>query len=197
MRIDSNLLITYGGVSKIYKRQETVFQEGDHARFYFQILDGAVKMTNLNEDGREFIQGIFKAGESFGEPPLFIGTVYPASATTILDSVIIKLSKETLFKILAVHPELQMEFLRCFAKRVYSKSVTVREIVNSDPEHRIVSFFANLKREMQVNSGSLKIPYTRQEIANFTGLRVETVIRTLSRMHTQKKISIIDRKVYF
>ncbi len=197
MQIDPNILITYGGVSKIYKKQETIFQEGDHARFYFQILHGAVKMTNLNEDGREFIQGIFKSGESFGEPPLFIGTFYPASAHAVLESAIIKLSKETLFKILATFPELQMEFIRCFAKRVYSKSVTVREIVNSDPEHRILSFFEFVRSEMPPQAGKIKIPYTRQEIANFTGLRVETIIRALLKMHKDKKIAIIDHKVYF
>ena len=197
MQIDPDILITYGGVSKIYKRQEAVFQEGDTARFYYQILDGAVKMTNLNLDGREFIQGIFKSGESFGEPPLFISGIYPASANAVLDSSIIKLSKESLFKILLAYPELQLEFLRCFAKRIYSKAVTVREIVNSDPEHRLLSFFSHLKKEQPVQAGKFKIPYTRQEIANFTGLRVETVIRALLKMHKDKKIAIIDHKVYF
>jgi CRP-like cAMP-binding protein len=41
------------------------------------------------------------------------------------------------------------------------------------------------------------IPFTRQEIANFTGLRVETVIRALSKMSKCKKVDIINHKIYY
>lgn len=38
-------------------------------------------MININPEGKEFVQGTFGAGQSFGEPPLF-HTLYPASAKT-------------------------------------------------------------------------------------------------------------------
>ena len=41
------------------------------------------------------------------------------------------------------------------------------------------------------------VPFTRQEIANFTGLRVETVIRVISKMKANKKIDIVNHKIYF
>ncbi len=41
------------------------------------------------------------------------------------------------------------------------------------------------------------VNHTRQEIANLTGLRVETVIRTLKKMETEKLVCIINRKLYF
>ena len=41
------------------------------------------------------------------------------------------------------------------------------------------------------------VPFTRQEIANFTGLRVETVIRALGKMHVEKKIEIKNHKIYY
>ena len=48
--------------------------------FYYQVVEGSVRMANMNDDGKEFIQGIFKQGESFGEPVLFIDMPYPATA---------------------------------------------------------------------------------------------------------------------
>jgi len=49
------------------------------------------------------------------------------------------------------------------------------------------------------NKSNIKelVPFTRQEIANFTGLRVETVIRAFSKMKAEKKIDIINHKIYF
>jgi CRP/FNR family transcriptional regulator len=55
----------------------------------------------------------------------------------------------------------------------------------------------NYKKKAGKNNGKLLIDLTRQEIANFTGLCVETVIRTLSKMKSQNKVSIIDKKLYY
>ena len=41
------------------------------------------------------------------------------------------------------------------------------------------------------------VEFTRQEIANFTGLRVETVIRELSKMSKTNKVEIINHKLYY
>lgn len=42
-----------------------------------------------------------------------------------------------------------------------------------------------------------KFPIICQEIANYTGLRVETVIRTLAKMKTQKTVQIVERKLIY
>jgi len=43
MQIDADILITWGAVAKKFKKGDFIFYEGDHARFYFQILVGTVK----------------------------------------------------------------------------------------------------------------------------------------------------------
>lgn len=197
MRIDPNILIAWGGVSKVYKKNETIFFEDSPARFYFQILQGSVKMSNLNDEGKEFTQGMFRAGDSFGEPPLFINQNYPASATTLSDSVIIKLSKDSFFKVLDAYPAVQMQFLQVFAKRIFNKSKTNSAIANNDPANRIIEFLNSYKNDQDREPSKVKIPFTRQEIANFTGLRVETVIRTLIRMQKEKRVEIIERKIFY
>lgn len=196
MQIDTDLLIAWGGISKIYQKNEMVFSEGNYARFYFQMIDGCVKMANINDDGKEFVQGVFYNGESFGEPPLFLDESYPASAIAIRDSVILKISKESFLKILKSYPSIQMDFLVAFSKRIFHKSRVNKGIALENPEHRILGFLDNFKKE-HAKSGKMKVPFTRQEIANFTGLRVETVIRALSKMNKERKVSIVERKLYY
>jgi CRP-like cAMP-binding protein len=50
---------------------------------------------------------------------------------------------------------------------------------------------------MQATDEKIHIAFTRQEIANFTGLRVETVIRTLKKMEEENKVTIDHRKLYY
>ena len=74
-----------------------VFTEGKKANFFFQLKTGAIKMYNLNEQGKEFVQGMFGDGESFGEPPMLGNFEYPASAITIRKSILYKIPKDRFF----------------------------------------------------------------------------------------------------
>lgn len=197
MQIDGNLLTAWGGVHKKYEKHEHIFYEGDHARYYYQIVEGCVKMYNVNESGKEFLQGIFYTGQSFGEPPIFIDKPYPASAKCVQNTILIRISVENFRKVLLEYPALLDKLVAHFANRIYNKSVTAREIVYNDPEHRIIGFLNSYKEAHPSDAPRILIPFTRQEIANFTGLRVETVIRSLVKMNTEQKLEIIKHKLFY
>ena len=197
MQIDIDLLFSWGAVAKKYKKNEIIFDEDEVAHFYYQIIEGSVRMFNSNDEGKEFTQGLFCKGESFGEPPLFIDQPYPSKAITIQDSTIIKLSKDKFLKILEEYPSIQKSFLLLLANKIHSKSNTSKEIINQKPEFRIVAFLNTHKKKSECCNEKVLIPYTRQEIANFTGLRVETVIRVLCKMNTCDKLEIVNHKIYY
>jgi CRP-like cAMP-binding protein len=197
MQIDIDLLFSWGAVAKKYKKNEVIFNEDEVAYFYYQIIDGSVRMFNSNDEGKEFTQGLFCKGDSFGEPPLFINQLYPSRAITIQDSTIIKLSKDKFLKILDEYPSIQKKFLTLLANKIHSKSNSSKEIINQKPEFRILAFLNSHKRKSECITDKVLIPYTRQEIANFTGLRVETVIRVFSKMNECKKVDIINHKIFF
>lgn len=197
MQIDLDLLYSWGAIAKKYKKNEVVFEEDEAANFYYQILDGSVRLYNSNDDGKEFTQGIFCSGDGFGEPPLFIDKPYPSKAITIQDSTIIKLSKDKFLKILDEYPSIQKYFLNLLAHKIHAKSMTSKEIINQKPEYRIIAFLNSFKKRTDHPTDKILIPYTRQEIANFTGLRVETVIRSFAKLNECNKIEIINHKIYY
>ena len=197
MQIDPNILLAWGGVAKKYGKNEIIFHEDTDALFYHQILEGQVKMMNINNDGKEFIQGIFNDGDSFGEPPLFINKPYPASAITCKNSVIIKLSKQTMLKLLDQYPDLGKSIIIQLSERIYNKTITTRELIYNKPEDRILAILKEYKKKFGDEGADWQVPHTRQEIANLTGLRVETVIRALKKMETQQKVKIVNHKLYF
>ncbi len=197
MQIDLDLLYSWGAVAKKYKKNETIFDEDEVANFYYQILEGSVRLFNSNDEGKEFTQGIFCKGDGFGEPPLFINETYPSKAVTILDSTIVKLSKDKFFKILDEYTSIQEYFLFLFAQKIHAKSKTSKEIINQKPEFRIIAFLNSFKKKSGCANEKILIPYTRQEIANYTGLRVETVIRVFAQMNKNNKVEIIHHKIYY
>lgn len=198
MQIDLDLLFTWGAVAKKYQKDEVIFYEDDLALFYFQIVEGSIKMYSTNDDGKEFTQGIFEKGYSFGEPPLFIDEVYPSSAKTLEDCVIIKISKDKFLTIIEEYPEINKNFLQLLAQRVFSKANSSKHIINQKPEYRIHAFLQEYKKKKNIDPNEkTPIPFTRQEIADFTGLRVETVIRTLSQMKKENKVRIINHKLFY
>lgn len=154
-------------------------------------------MFNTNPNGKEFMQGIFYDGDSFGEPPLLSDFNYPASAATVKASKIYKLSKSKLIQLLKDNPEINLKFTRELAKRLFYKATILKEISVHPPEHRILTLIDYIKQEEDIDSDELfQVQLTRQQIADLTGLRVETVIRAIKQLEQDGEIKIIKRKVF-
>lgn len=196
MQIDYNILIAYGGIARKFEKGAIIFWEGGAPAFFYQIVEGTVKMFSSNHDGKDLIQGIFSPGESFGEPPLFLGKPYPSTAQAATKCVIVRIAKERFLNILEDYPEASVELLYRFAERIYQKASLAQIWVSQTPEEKISAFLTRTKPDPGDRERK-KVLYTRQEIAGFTGLRVETVIRTLIRMSREGKVSIIGHKLYF
>lgn len=197
MPIDTNILITYGAAVNRYKKGTIIFQQDEIAKFYYQIMEGQVKTFNLNSHFKEFVQGIFDDGDSFGEPALLIEQPYTSNAVTIRDSVILKLSRILFLQILEENPEIQKSLLCTFAQKLYDKSVSARMLNNQSPDERLLDFLGYYKKKSNATNHKILIPYTRQELANLTGLRIETVIRTLRKLSESNKVDIVNHKVYY
>ena len=196
--INEQLLLEFDARIKEYSKGDLIFSENETARYYYQIISGAVKMNNYNDDGKEFIQNVFYKTQSFGEPPLFIDVKYPANAIAFSDCKLIELEKSHLFELLYKHPEIHLNITKSLANRLYYKAIIASEISSQEPEHRVLRFLDYLKNDVYKISGefTFKVDYTRQQIADTLGLRVETVIRAMKNLEKQKKVRIDKRKVF-
>lgn len=195
--IDPNLLLEFDAELLELDKGSLIFDYGSNAQFYFQVKSGEVKMNNFNREGKEFIQGIFYAGQSFGEPPLFADVTYPAGAETITDTEIYRLPKDDFFDLLQKHPEAHFKVSEVLASRLYYKAIMASEISSQDPEHRILRLLDYTKKYIHGLGSNevLEVDFTRQQIADLTGLRVETVIRACKGLEKKGEIQIKKRKI--
>lgn len=180
---------------KTYSKDRIIFEEGEKAYFYYQIKEGQLKMFNRTEDGKEFVQGYFEDGQSFGEPPLFCDSKYPAGAATLTDCSVYMLSKDDFIELLKSNPEINLKFTKLICKRMIYKAKIMKEVSIYPPEHRILTLLNHLKSS-NPSIELYEVPLTRQQISDLTGLRVETVIRAIKKLEKSQKLSIKERKVF-
>lgn len=198
MIICEDLLFSHGASLERYEAGEAIFQEGTAAKYYFQIRYGTVKLNTLLEDGKEFVHGLPFDGHCFGESYLFTGHHYAVNAVAVTSCEIIRLPKTRFLEILLEKPALMLEISKYTADRLHFRYMISSFLAISDPIVKLVKLFDHLKKYFGFEEAySFLIPYTRQQIATLTGLRVETVIRYVKKMQEQKLVKIESSKIYY
>ena len=195
--INEQLLLDYGASIKKVSKGEVLFNKGERALFFYQMKSGEIKMNNYSKDGREFIQSIFYTGQSFGEPPLFADIVYPAGAEAIVDSFIYRLPKAKFHQLLKKNTDAHFKISETLSLRLYYKAVIASTMSSEEPEKRLLKLFDHLKEQVHCldKADEFEVDLTRQQMADLTGLRVETVIRTCKSLAEKGEIRIIKRKI--
>jgi len=195
--ISESLLLEFGARKLSVKKGEVFFKAGEVPRYFYQVAQGEVKMNNFNDEGKEFIQGLFTPGMSFGEPPLFIDKPYPANAEALMDAEVFAISKISFFEMLRKNPEVNLAMSVTLSQRLYFKSIMASELSSQDAEHRIIKLIDYFKEIVGLTtSEQYKVSLTRQQIADLTGLRVETVIRAIKTLEKKGELTINSRKIF-
>lgn len=181
------------------RKDQILFHQGDSALDYFQVEEGSIKMFIVSPDGQEFIQGIFAAGESFGEPALIGKFPYPGGAKAIENGKVWKLSGDYFLQMLRENFDLHLKMTGVLCERLRYKSMVLSEISSHDPDHRIISLLKHFKSKNGKcgETSRVRIPFTRQQIADMSGLRVETVIRTVKKLEKEGKLVLEGHKIVF
>jgi CRP-like cAMP-binding protein len=181
------------------RKDQVLFHVGDKALDYFQVEEGSVKMFVASADGQEFIQGIFTAAESFGEPALIGHFPYPGSVVALEKSKVWKLPSDYFLQMLRENFDLHFKMDQVLCQRLRYKSMVLSEISSYEPEHRLMTLLKYYKAKKLKPGLSEKVivPYTRQQLADMSGLRVETVIRTIKKMEKEGKLMLERHRIKF
>lgn len=199
MAIKEDLLITFGAEILHIQQSEIIFKENDAPEYYFQIKKGKIKLTNFNDENEEFIQSFHEEGDSFGEIFLFCRHHrYPVDAVAVKDSVILKLEHSKFLKLLESNFDIQLNFLKSCAERTYYSYIFLNSLTSEDATHQLLTVLNRLKENHDPSQNMpFKVPYTRKELAHMTGLRIETVIRILRKLESEKVVKIVRGRVYY
>jgi CRP/FNR family cyclic AMP-dependent transcriptional regulator len=175
-----------------YKKGETIYHPATKPKAVYFIMTGKVKMVTVNEDGQEFIQGIFKVDEFFGEPALLLDKPYLAFTIAMENSEIIEVPKVAFLRSLTLNADFSMRLILTLSERLFYKSMMLEELANENAEHRLKTILEFLLKDLVPGQG---LHITRQQLADMTGLRVETVIRIMKHLTFQNGFKLIKGKI--
>jgi CRP-like cAMP-binding protein len=175
------------------KKGEAAFLTGDPATNFHVVKSGKIKMVTYSGDGREFVQGYFVDGQSFGEPPFFNHMPYPSSGIAVVDSEVWRCSYDSFMQLLGENFEIHLKLTQVLSGRLVYKSIMLSELAGEEAEHRIATLIEYFRKEDGSGPQRIyRVPYTRQQLADMTGLRVETVIRCVKWMEQKGILRLTD-----
>ena len=195
--INIDLLVQYGAVYKKVSAGEMIFLEGGLCLYYHQLVEGKVAWSNFNDDGKEVLQELVSAGECFGELPLFDHQGYACTSVALTDCLILRLPSASFSQMLDEQPQIALAFNRLLARKMRFKMFLLRELAGHSPEKIVDKLLRYLHEHSdKVCDTCNKLLLTRQQIANLTGMRVETVIRATRALENQGRVNIVKGKVF-
>lgn len=178
------------------KKGQTIYYDGDTSQGIFLVLSGSVKTIKLNEEGREFLTGIYNSDEYFGVHDAIISQTHTESSHAMEDSAICILPKEQLNDLLTKNAGIAMRFIRLLSKSVYQKEEQLIQLAYNSVRKRMAVTLLRIN-EIHQNRNVFKI--SRDDLAAMAGMATETVSRTLSDFKDEKliekkgsEINIID-----
>jgi len=190
--MDIEQLIKIGFSVREYPKDSIIYEPGMLPRYVYFIKSGEVRMVTVSDEGKEFIQGIFKSGQYFGEPAMIVNRRYLAYTIASKNSQVVAVGKDRFFDLIKQYPEFSMELIQTLSHRLFYKSMMLEELANEKAEHRLLTIINHLL--IDVKAGE-PLKATRQNLADMTGLRVETVIRGVKLLADKKKITIKKGKI--
>ncbi|MDR2206549.1 MAG: Crp/Fnr family transcriptional regulator [Flavobacteriaceae bacterium] len=193
--INDHFITETNAETKRYNKGGLIVNEGQTSFFFYYLISGELHVYNDAPEGKEFLQHKVKEKQFFGEPAILLNLPLPGNVKVVSESAkILKIRKEKFLQYLKNHPDWCIEFMKSIAEKSIQKSNALKNIVFLNPEDRIIKQFNDYK---EGKNEKTVIKLTRKEVSNMTGLRIETIIRTIKKMEKDGKLEIINGKVYY
>lgn len=180
------------GVAVHFARNETIYAKGDEARFSYRVIEGAVRLSHIFADGRRQIVNFFLPDETFG---IELSTEYSATAEAVGDVVALRCPRLCISALTEGNPDIGQKRLAMFAKSLSAAERHVAMLGHQSAKERVASFFMALEMQRRSDdSHTLDLPLSRQDIADYLGLTIETTCRALSELKRQNIIATPSRR---
>ncbi|GAB4576789.1 MAG: helix-turn-helix domain-containing protein [Roseibium sp.] len=174
----------FGGKSAQHLAHAVIYYEGDPAKRLYELVKGSVMLYKLLPDGRRQVVEVLRPGDIFG---LAAGEENDCTAETLTDAEVQEIDLRQVER----SDELQRTLTRCLTNQMRVLHEHAVLLGRKSAVERVASFFMHLvperggagcvgPREEDGDGYDLQLHMTRQEIADYLGLTIETVSRVVS-----------------
>ncbi len=182
--------------SRLIKKGEVIFEEGDHINGVFCISDGICKVSKMSSNGRDQIIHLVHKGDILGERSLINDEVANLKATAINDMEVCFIPREEIIKDLQKNPEFSMNVLKDLAESLKGADNVIVDMAQKTVKQRLAEMLINLEDKFGHDIDNvLSIHLSREDIANIIGTATESAIRLLSEFKKEGVISLKGKNI--
>ena len=186
------------GVVMHFAAERQIYAEGDEARCFYKVVSGVVRICRFPSDGRRQIDAFHMAGEVFG---FEAGADHRMSAEAVSECTVIAYRRRGLETMVSQDDRLG----RWFFSHAMTCLAVAREhsllLGRGSAAQKISAFLLEIA-ERQGSNNVVDLAMSRQDIADYLGLTIETVSRVLSQMErdgtvglpTARRVLLKDRR---
>jgi CRP/FNR family cyclic AMP-dependent transcriptional regulator len=172
---------------------------GDPSENLYFLKEGRVKITRVDESGKEFTLTLLEPGEIFGELGLFDQSRRETSATALEDSVICMMKRRDFEKYASNKPELSFKLSKLMGLRLRQIENRIEELLFRDVPSRLARLLFRLvdRHPRETKHGlRINIKLSQQELANLIGATREMTSSVLNSLKKEGLINIESKYIY-
>ena len=185
-------------LGKTYKAGEVIFCEYEQGTDFYLISEGKVKILKVLQDEEKMLD-ILGKGEFFGEMSIIENEPRSATAVASEDSLLLCFSRETFSVFVESQPELALNLLITFIKRIYDAKRRLKILLLKNTEMRVMDVFLMLAEKKfgldESPIGPVTLDATINEIANWCGENFDKVKQATVYWEKMGKIEVKDNQI--
>lgn len=175
---DNRELLSNVAVKMVVGAGEVLFMQYDPGDAMYFILSGSVEISVVSLSGKKLSLNVMKSGDVFGEIATLDGGERTASATAVEKTQVLRISRQSIVRLIAEHPNLASDLIGMLCNRLRWISKQVEDLALLSVNNRIASRLLVLHQKFSDTEGNLRM--SQHELADFFATSRETINKTLN-----------------
>jgi CRP/FNR family transcriptional regulator, nitrogen fixation regulation protein len=173
------------GAPMPFARNAEIYGENEPAEYLYKVVSGSVRTYKVLNDGRRQIGAFYLPGDVFG---LEIGEDHTFSAEAVADSKILVIKRSALVTLADRDTDVARQLWTMTASELQRVQDHILLLIKTAQE-RVAGFLLEMASRGSAGN-EIDLPMSRQDIADYLGLTIETVSRTLTQLENSAAIAV-------
>jgi CRP/FNR family nitrogen fixation transcriptional regulator len=173
------------GAPMAFSRNAEIYGENEPAEYLYKVLSGTVRTYKVLNDGRRQIGFFYLPGDVFG---LEVGDKHSFSAEAIADCKVLVIKRSGVIALAARETDVARQLWEMTATELRRVQDHIMLLIKTAQE-RVAGFLLEMASRTP-GANEIELPMSRQDIADYLGLTIETVSRTLTQLEKSAAIAV-------
>ena len=191
--LEQEELLTFDHIvqHRVFPAKTVLFEQGTKADFVYSVSEGTIRLFRLLPDGRRQIIGFAIKGDFLG---VTMDEVHEYTAEAVDSIRVCRIPRTGFATMLDEKPHVLKKLHQLAGREIHNSQDQIVLLGRKNAEERVAAFLLSFRERLGrigTKSVTIPLPMSRQDIADFLGLTIETVSRTISKLAREKLIVVV------